>query len=106
MSHADELERLVSLRDRGLISEGEFQQLKARVIQSGASAAPVVPALAQVNRLRRSRDDRWLGGICGGVAGLTGMESWIWRLAFALLFLFWGAGLLLYILLWIFVPDE
>jgi phage shock protein C len=44
--------------------------------------------------------------ICGGVAGLTGMESWIWRLAFALLFLFWGAGLLLYILLWIFVPDE
>ena len=76
------------------------------MIQSGASAAPVVPALAQVNRLRRSRDDCWLGGICGGVAGLTGMESWIWRLAFALLFLFWGAGLLLYILLWIFVPDE
>ena len=59
-----------------------------------------------VNRLRRSRDDRWLGGVCGGLARLTGMESWIWRLAFALLFLFWGAGLLLYILLWIFVPDE
>ena len=64
------------------------------------------PVLSNVNRLRRSRDDRWLGGVCGGVARLTGMESWVWRMAFALLFLFWGAGLLLYILLWIFVPDE
>lgn len=106
MSHADELERLATLRDRGVISESEFQQLKTRVIQEGIATPVGNPALADVNRLRRSRDDRWLGGVCGGVARLTGMESWVWRLAFTLLFLFWGAGLLLYILLWIFVPDE
>jgi phage shock protein C len=106
MSQADELERLAMLRDRGVISEDEFQQLKSRVIQGGATTPVGAPVLSNVNRLRRSRDDRWLGGVCGGVASLTGMESWVWRLAFALLFLFWGAGLLLYILLWIFVPDD
>lgn len=106
MSKADELERLATLRDRGVISEAEFQQLKTQVIQGSATTPVGAPVLSNVNRLRRSRDDRWLGGVCGGVARLTGMESWVWRLAFALLFLFWGAGLLLYILLWIFVPDE
>ncbi len=106
MSQADELERLATLRDRGVINEEEFQQLKTQVIQGRATTPVGAPVLSNVNRLRRSRDDRWLGGVCGGVARLTGMESWIWRLAFALLFLFWGAGLLLYILLWIFVPDE
>ncbi len=106
MSQADELERLATLRDRGVINEEEFQHLKTQVIQGSATTPVGAPVLSNVNRLRRSRDDRWLGGVCGGVARLTGMESWIWRLAFALLFLFWGAGLLLYILLWIFVPDE
>ncbi len=106
MSHADELERLATLRDRGVISEEEFQQLKTRIIQGSVTPPLGGPVLSSVNRLRRSRDDRWLGGVCGGVARLTGMESWVWRMAFALLFLFWGAGLLLYILLWIFVPDE
>jgi phage shock protein PspC (stress-responsive transcriptional regulator) len=106
MTLADELERLATLRDRGVISDEEFQQLKTRVIQ-GQGATPVDALMpSTMNRLRRSRSDRWLGGVCGGVALLTGMESWVWRLAFALLFLFWGAGLLLYILLWIFVPDE
>ena len=106
MTHADELERLATLRDRGVISDDEFQQLKTRVIQGGVATpmGDLVPS--NMNRLRRSREDRWMGGVCGGVALLTGMESWVWRLAFALLFLFWGAGLLLYILLWIFVPDE
>jgi len=106
MTHADELERLATLRDRGVISDDEFQQLKTRVIQGGVVTPVSALVPSTVNRLRRSRGDRWIGGVCGGVALLTGMESWVWRLAFALLFLFWGAGLLLYILLWIFVPDE
>ena len=48
----------------------------------------------------------WIGGVCGGLARATGIESWVWRLIFAVLFLFGGTGLLLYILLWIFVPTE
>ena len=56
--------------------------------------------------LRRSRDDRWLGGVCGGIARVTGVESWIWRLLFALLALCAGTGALVYLLMWILVPAD
>ena len=42
----------------------------------------------------------------GGLAVITGVEAWAWLLILTLLFLFGGAGGLLYILLWIFVPLE
>ncbi|MEK8084851.1 PspC domain-containing protein [Aquabacterium sp. A3] len=107
MSLADELERLAALRERGVLSDDEFARLKVQLIEQGA-VRPLDPNRSDlaVNRLRRSRSDRWLGGVCGGLAEQTSLESWVWRLAFAGLFLFWGAGLLFYILLWIFVPDE
>ena len=44
--------------------------------------------VAAINLLRRSRSDRWIAGVCGGIAVITGVDSWIWRLMFALLFLF------------------
>lgn len=110
MSLADELERIAALHERGAISDVEFQQIKARLINplppSGANLPGGLPDSLSASQLRRSRDDRWLGGVCGGLARLTDMESWVWRLIFAGMFLLWGTGLLLYILLWIFVPDE
>jgi phage shock protein PspC (stress-responsive transcriptional regulator) len=36
----------------------------------------------------------------------TPVPSWAWRLLFVLLFLIYGTGFLLYVLLWIFVPQE
>jgi phage shock protein PspC (stress-responsive transcriptional regulator) len=62
--------------------------------------------ISGVNAFRRSRSDRVLGGVCGGMARATGVESWVWRLIFAVLFIFAGMGLLAYVLLWIFVPSE
>jgi phage shock protein C len=111
MSLADELERLAALHDKGLLSTDEFVLAKARLFNHeapgfGGGAGAVHGALAPIGRLRRSREDRWLGGICGGVAKVTGMEAWIWRLVFSVLCFLWGTGILLYILLWIFVPDE
>jgi phage shock protein PspC (stress-responsive transcriptional regulator) len=44
--------------------------------------------------------------VCGGLGEHTPVPSWTWRLLFALLFLFYGTGLLIYILLWIFVPPK
>jgi phage shock protein C len=55
---------------------------------------------------KRSRTDRWLGGICGALGARTPVPSWAWRLLFVLLFLAYGTGFLLYVLLWIFVPQE
>lgn len=54
----------------------------------------------------RSRKDRWLGGICGALGARSPAPPWVWRLLFVLLFTIYGSGLLLYILLWIFVPRE
>ena len=104
MGLADELSRLQALHDSGALSDHEFAQAKARVL----AGEPVVaaPAMAAINQLRRSLSDRWIGGVCGGLVGVTGIDSWIWRLMFALLFLFGGTGLLIYLLMWIFVPSE
>ena len=46
------------------------------------------------------------GGVCGGLARVSGIESWVWRLIFALCTVFVGFGLLFYVLMWIFVPEE
>ena len=103
MTIADELAKLDELRTRGILSQEEFERAKARLLEGGPQPAPAMDA---INSLRRSITDSWVGGVCGGIARATGVESWIWRLIFVVLFLFGGTGLLLYILLWIFVPSE
>ena len=104
MSLSDELSKLAELRASGTLSEDEFARAKERLLNSHAS--PNDPAVTAVNAFRRSRADRVLGGVCGGMARATGVEAWVWRLLFAVLFIFAGAGLLVYVLLWIFVPSE
>ena len=59
-----------------------------------------------LRRLTRSSQDRWLGGICGGLGLYTPVPSWTWRLIFCVLLLSYGVGLVPYILLWIFVPSD
>lgn len=102
MSQSDELAKLAELHRSGALSDDEFVRAKARVL-SGA-AAQDAPAARAVNLLRRSADDRWLGGVCGGIAQSTGLPSWVWRLFLTVLVLFGGTGILIYLLLWFFVP--
>lgn len=56
--------------------------------------------------LRRSRSERLLGGVCGGLADYFGVDPLIVRLAFIAITLAQGAGIVLYVLLWILVPEE
>ena len=111
MSLADELAKLDDLKTRGVLSAEEFQRAKQRLLDGAAPAAGVSgpgasPGVAAVNAMRRSASDKWLGGVCGGLGRATGLESWVWRLIFAVLFLFGGTGILIYLLLWIFVPAD
>jgi phage shock protein C len=104
MSLADELDKLASLHERGVITAEEFQRLKSRVVDGSSSvegASGVVDST-----MRRSLDDRWIGGVCAGLARMMGVETWIVRLAVTLLTFFWGTGLVIYVLLWVFVPPE
>jgi phage shock protein C len=105
MTLSDELSKLSELRQSGTLTEDEFIRAKARLLNAqGPASAP--PLTSSVNTLRRSRNDRWIAGVCGGIAHATGLESWVWRLFFTVLLLCGGAGLLVYFLLAIFVPNE
>jgi phage shock protein C len=105
MTLTDELNKLAELRERGVLTEEEFARAKARLLNT-QQARPDEPLATAVSSFRRSRTDRVLGGVCGGLGRATGVESWVWRLIFVALFLCVGAGLLAYVLLWIFVPSE
>jgi phage shock protein PspC (stress-responsive transcriptional regulator) len=58
--------------------------------------------------LSRSRDDRMLAGVIGGIARRFGWDSNLARIAYVLLSLLSAAfpGILVYLLLWLLMPEE
>jgi len=57
-------------------------------------------------KLYRSEKDKMVGGVCGGLGEYFGIDSTIVRLIFALIVIYGGSGLILYIILWIVLPSE
>lgn len=105
MTLSDELSKLAELRERGTLTDEEFKRAKDRLLNA-EDTPPAKPFVSAINTFRRSRSDRWIGGVCGGIARATGIEAWAWRLIFAALLLCGGVGLVVYVLLLIFVPSE
>ena len=56
--------------------------------------------------LRRSRTDKMVAGVCGGLGKYFGLDSTILRLVFVLLMIFAGTGLLAYLIMWLVIPYE
>jgi phage shock protein C len=105
MTLADDLSKLAELHTNGGLTEEEFKRAKERLLNTDQSRSND-PLASAINTFRRSRTDRWFGGVCGGIARSTGVQAWMWRLLFAALFICAGVGFVLYVLLWIFVPSE
>jgi phage shock protein PspC (stress-responsive transcriptional regulator) len=110
---ADELKRLHELHQAGALTDAEFEQAKAKILSApgvnlnkGSASASGGSFADELSTLRRSRTDRWLSGVCGGLAQVSGVDSWVWRLVFTLFTLTFGFGAVIYLLLWIFVPEE
>ena len=103
MTMADELEKLHRLLQSGALTPAEYESAKARLLTGGTGGSD--SSLA-INRLRLSERDKWIAGVCGGVAEVTGVEAWIWRLIFVLGPMAGGFTAVLYIILWIFVPRA
>jgi len=57
-------------------------------------------------RLYRSSSNKVIGGVCGGIAEFFGIDATWVRLAAAVLAAIGGSGVVLYILLWLFLPDD
>ena len=59
-----------------------------------------------LQKFTRSSSDYWIGGVCGGLGEHTPIPSWTWRLIFILFVIIFGTGLLIYLLMWLFVPPN
>jgi phage shock protein C len=62
--------------------------------------------VAKTRRLYRSRTDRKLAGVCGGLAQYFNTDATLIRVLFVVLALLGGPGLVIYLLMWILVPEE
>lgn len=60
-----------------------------------------------IKRLYRSRDDKVLGGVCAGIGNYFAVDPVMIRLLWVILtFLSMGAGIIVYLIAWIIVPEE
>ncbi|MDR3576551.1 MAG: PspC domain-containing protein [Anaerolineaceae bacterium] len=60
----------------------------------------------ETRKLYRSRSNKMLAGVCGGLASYLNLDTTVVRLLFVLLFFLGGHGLLIYLILWILMPVE
>ena len=80
-----------------------------RSAPAGPSTGLAAPASAPrgrrpVAQLRRSRTDKILGGVNGGLAEYSGIDPLLWRVGFVALAFAGGTGVLVYLLLWLLMP--
>jgi phage shock protein C len=57
-------------------------------------------------KLYRSRTERWLAGVCGGLGTYFGIDPTLARVIFVILSLTFGSGFLIYLVLWLIIPNE
>lgn len=60
-----------------------------------------------MKKLTRSRDEKWLGGVCGGIASYTGIDVNLIRLLLAIgTIIGFGSLIVAYIVAWILIPAR
>ena len=75
---------------------------------SGPQYGPRVSGhqMRDVNRLRRSKSDRYIAGVAGGLGRHFDVDPTIIRVVLAVLTFFGGAGILVYGVIWLFVAED
>jgi len=62
--------------------------------------------LSNLRNLSKSKSDCVIGGVCGGLGTYTPIPAWIWRAGFLVALLIFGSGGLVYVILWIALPED
>jgi phage shock protein PspC (stress-responsive transcriptional regulator) len=57
-------------------------------------------------RLARPRDDRWIAGVCSGLARRFGLSAGVVRILFVVSCLLPGPQFVIYLILWAMMPNE
>ncbi len=60
----------------------------------------------ETKKLYRSKKNRMIAGVCGGLGDYFNIDPTLVRLLFVLIGLAVGGGFLLYLLLWLIMPEE
>ncbi len=63
------------------------------------------PDMEEPRKLYRSRSQRMIAGVCGGLADYFNIDATLVRVLFLLLAVFGGTGLVIYVVMWVIVPD-
>ena len=56
--------------------------------------------------VRRDTEDKWLAGVCSGIANRLGVDPLVIRAALVVLILLGGVGVTLYLIAWAFIPND
>jgi phage shock protein C len=70
------------------------------------STGPSEPPQPTPRVVRRSRSERVLAGVCGGVGRYLGVDPVLLRIAFIILTLANGLGVIAYVVAWVAIPEE
>ena len=63
-------------------------------------------AMEEPRKLYRSRNQRMVAGVCGGLAEYFNVDATLIRVLFLVLSVVGGSGLVIYLVMWIIVPDA
>jgi phage shock protein C len=61
--------------------------------------------MEEPRKLYRSQNQRMLAGVCGGLAEYFNVDATLIRVLFLVLAVFGGSGLVIYVVMWLIVPD-
>jgi phage shock protein C len=73
---------------------------------SGTASIGKGGTMAEVRKLYRSRTNRQVAGVCGGLAEHFNLDATLIRVLFVVLAVLGGSGILIYVAMWIIVPQE
>lgn len=91
----------LSMVERAIVRIGRPEEFGSKKQQSSTTTS-----CTSTKQLRRSRTNRSIAGICGGLAAYFGMDATLIRIATFLLIFLGGMSLWVYIILWLIIPEE
>jgi phage shock protein PspC (stress-responsive transcriptional regulator) len=85
---------------------GSIVVVMTETLQDALPPEPPPPPPPSARRLARRPDDKVVAGVCAAAGRYTDTDPVLWRVLFAALALFGGAGVALYVLAWLLIPRA
>lgn len=105
---AEDIAEMISIMGSPEQIESEAGEEEPTKTQKANAASDQASTNSRIrpNHLSRSKKEKMIGGVCGGLASYFNIDPTIIRIAIILITLAWGAGLVVYLLLWAVLPES